>query len=348
MARASFFTLLLSLWKKKYFSANPITPSEDGRRAFLHASSAVLASSTLSACTSTLGALTGSNAQRVVVVGAGLAGLHCAYRLFEAGVDVTVYEAAQRTGGRTYSTPKGHFKGGQVAEFGGELIDSDHLVMQYFAQEFNLQLDNLPSSLPANITYGYQYNIDGEFLTQEAIISLFEPIAKAVQSINMDLAFIENNHGLKAMYAKRWALDRETTLVEFLRHNNASPTLMKVINFAFVGEFGLEIHELSVLLNEHIQTEINTQGTRHLWEMRVSLYGDQYNFAQGANNTPVTLFAGKTLGFSACYIDNDNSIPESRFERESMMGSVDSQGHLNDEGYINADAFGTMTLVEGN
>src|SRR5690606_3177546 len=37
---------------------------------------------------------------RIVIVGAGLAGLHCAYRLRQAGVEVTVYEANHRIGGR--------------------------------------------------------------------------------------------------------------------------------------------------------------------------------------------------------------------------------------------------------
>lgn len=129
-------------------------------------------------------------------------------------------------------------------------------------------------------------------------------------------------------------------------NNAANAWAYHVSIYKEVVDFGLSGQP--VLLNDHIQTAINTQGTRHLWEMRVSLYGDQYNFAQGANNTPVTLFAGKTLGFSACYIDNDNSISESAHDRESMMGSVDSEGHRNDQGYINADAFGTMTLVEGN
>src|SRR5262245_41516677 len=36
---------------------------------------------------------------RVVVVGAGLAGLHAAYRLKQATVIVTVYEATERVGG---------------------------------------------------------------------------------------------------------------------------------------------------------------------------------------------------------------------------------------------------------
>lgn len=127
-------------------------------------------------------------------------------------------------------------------------------------------------------------------------------------------------------------------------NNAANAWAYHVSIYKDVVDFGLSGEP--VLLNHHIQTEIKTQGTRHMWEMRISVYGDQYNFAQNAFNSPVSLYAGKTLGFSACYIDNDNSIPESRYEREHMMGSVDTQGHKDDLGYINADVFGTLRLVE--
>src|SRR5690349_177530 len=39
----------------------------------------------------------------VAIIGAGLAGLSCAYRLRQAGVSATVYEATGHTGGRTRS-----------------------------------------------------------------------------------------------------------------------------------------------------------------------------------------------------------------------------------------------------
>src|SRR5206468_3292869 len=41
--------------------------------------------------------------RRVLVIGAGLAGLSCAYELNEAGYDVTVVEARDRIGGRVLS-----------------------------------------------------------------------------------------------------------------------------------------------------------------------------------------------------------------------------------------------------
>ena len=78
----------------------------------------------------------------VVVVGAGLAGLTAAYRLANAGLDVTVYEASDRLGGRCWSL-RGVFADAQVAEHGGELIDSSHLEIRRLCQELRLDLDNL-------------------------------------------------------------------------------------------------------------------------------------------------------------------------------------------------------------
>src|SRR5262245_50359954 len=40
---------------------------------------------------------------RVAIVGAGLAGLHCAYRLQQVGVLATVFEVTGRAGGRAYT-----------------------------------------------------------------------------------------------------------------------------------------------------------------------------------------------------------------------------------------------------
>ena len=52
---------------------------------------------------------------RVVVVGAGLAGLRTAVRLRDAGVSVRVVEAADSVGGRV-RTVRDPFDGGQYAE----------------------------------------------------------------------------------------------------------------------------------------------------------------------------------------------------------------------------------------
>jgi monoamine oxidase len=81
-------------------------------------------------------------APRIVVVGAGLAGLTCAHRLKQAGYTAQVYEVTDRLGGRCW-TIRGAFVDGQIGEHGGELIDQGHNAIRNLAQELGLSLDNL-------------------------------------------------------------------------------------------------------------------------------------------------------------------------------------------------------------
>ncbi len=113
-----------------------IASQHHSRRQFLGAAGAA----TLAAATWTPRARAATG-ERVVVVGAGLAGLTCAYRLKQGGVTAQVYEASDRLGGRCWSiTDK--FPG-LVAEHGGELIDTGHIEVRQLAQQLGLQLDNL-------------------------------------------------------------------------------------------------------------------------------------------------------------------------------------------------------------
>ena len=84
----------------------------------------------------------GATAPRIVVVGAGLAGLTAAYTLRKAGYAAEIHEAADRIGGRCW-TLRGAFADGQVVERGGELIDQGHSQIRNLAQELGLKLDNL-------------------------------------------------------------------------------------------------------------------------------------------------------------------------------------------------------------
>jgi monoamine oxidase len=81
-------------------------------------------------------------AGRVVVVGAGLAGLSAAYRLKQAGINAEVHEASERLGGRCW-TQRGFFADGQIVERGGELIDQGHFAMRNLANQLGFKLDNL-------------------------------------------------------------------------------------------------------------------------------------------------------------------------------------------------------------
>ncbi len=89
----------------------------------------------------------GAAAPEIAVVGAGLAGLTCAYVLAKHGVSCTVYEAnPARLGGRCW-TSRG-WAHGQTAEHGGEFIDTAHHTIRGLAEELGLVLDDL-RGLPA-------------------------------------------------------------------------------------------------------------------------------------------------------------------------------------------------------
>jgi monoamine oxidase len=82
------------------------------------------------------------DAPRVAIVGGGLAGVSCAYRLKQAGIASTIYEAGGGLGGRTW-TLRGFFDEGQTVENGGEFISTEHVTMRRLAAELGLTLDNL-------------------------------------------------------------------------------------------------------------------------------------------------------------------------------------------------------------
>ncbi len=79
---------------------------------------------------------------RVVIVGAGIAGLCCAERLWRhKHIKAQVYEWDTRTGGRLQSL-RGYFLNGQITEQHAEFISSEHTETLALAERFGLFLEN--------------------------------------------------------------------------------------------------------------------------------------------------------------------------------------------------------------
>jgi len=78
-------------------------------------------------------------AQRVIVLGGGLAGLCAAYELQNQGHQVTILEAQMRPGGRVRTVREG-FAPGLYTEAGPESIPGIHELTQHYARILKLNL----------------------------------------------------------------------------------------------------------------------------------------------------------------------------------------------------------------
>lgn len=83
---------------------------------------------------------------RIVIAGAGLAGLRCAHVLWTRhGIRSAVYEGSNRIGGRCWSL-RGFFSEGFVSEHGGQFISIGHRRMMALVAELGLGLEIVDGS----------------------------------------------------------------------------------------------------------------------------------------------------------------------------------------------------------
>lgn len=88
-------------------------------------------------------------AKKVLILGAGMAGLVAAYELTKSGHDVTILEARTRPGGRVH-TLREPFSDGLYAEEGAARIPDNHELTLKYVKEFELPLEPFyPSRLNA-------------------------------------------------------------------------------------------------------------------------------------------------------------------------------------------------------
>jgi monoamine oxidase len=185
----------------------------------------------------------------IAVVGAGLAGLTCAYRLKQAGYIAQVYEASgDRIGGRCWSYGN---LGGQVAEHGGELIDQGHTAMRQLVQELGFNLDNLLSAQP-NGTEDFFF-VNG---AKYEYSTLVDDLNGIYQKMHKDLS-AASYPTLWNNYTQRgWELDH-MSIIDWLNETivrpdsagrtGAASNLGRVLDIAYNIEYGAESSQQSSL-----------------------------------------------------------------------------------------------------
>ncbi|MCA8915828.1 MAG: FAD-dependent oxidoreductase [Planctomycetes bacterium] len=205
------------------------------RRRFMQAAAGGLALTTLAAgCANTQLKSSGKPGQRVAIIGAGIAGLHCAHLLKKGGIDADVYEAADRVGGRMF-TKRDLLNPGQTVELGGSFIDSTHADMLSLCNEFELDLlDMRDDASVKQCTYFFG---DRHYTDREVL----EWLKPHVERMAMDSAVLD------AESDERFGVLDRTSIRDYLTAIGAETSLRKLLEVAFVTEYGLDADEQSAL-----------------------------------------------------------------------------------------------------
>src|SRR5438067_10105465 len=116
------------------------------RRTFVKRSAVAIAGASLSR----FNLITVSAApKKIIIIGAGMAGLSAGYELTQLGHDVTILEARSRPGGRVH-TLREPFSDGLYAEAGAARIPDNHDLTLNYVKLFDLPLEPMyPSQLSA-------------------------------------------------------------------------------------------------------------------------------------------------------------------------------------------------------
>lgn len=173
----------------------------------------------------------------IAIIGGGIAGLHACHILRKNGIASTVYEGSTRTGGRMLSAQNA-MGANLVTEFGGEYLDTNHVLMFELMKEFNLEtLDTLPSLKDLKIDDIF---IDGKHYTVAQAITEFNKINKKIAA---DLEKIGDDYSVGS-YAD--TLDK-LSIDEYLVKIGSTGWFKKFIQVAYESEFGYSTAELSSL-----------------------------------------------------------------------------------------------------
>jgi monoamine oxidase len=173
-------------------------------------------------------------AKKVIIIGAGLAGLSAAYELTQAGHDVTVLEARTRPGGRVH-TLRDAFAEGLHAEAGATRIPNHHHFTLKYVELFGLTLDPFqPPDSPTiyyvrgkriKVTTGQQVEWPYKLTPEEQRLGLGGMRQKYVRSMLEELGDVTDPNWPPDSLKKYDQMNRS----DFWRSRGASPEAISLL-----------------------------------------------------------------------------------------------------------------------
>jgi len=178
---------------------------------------------------------------RIAIIGGGIAGLHAAYVLKNAGFPATVYEAANRVGGRMF-TARNLMGQGLTTELGGEFIDSIHTDMLNLAKTFGLELidTKLPNTSPLK---SQAYFFNGKHYSEQEVIDAFTPYVTKIKA---------DQQGMSALITadSHSEFDKmldNMSMAQYFDRIGLNGWLRDLLDVAYVTEFGQPIQQQTAL-----------------------------------------------------------------------------------------------------
>jgi monoamine oxidase len=189
--------------------------------------------------------------KRVIILGAGLAGLAAAYELREAGNEVIVLEARDRPGGRVY-TLRQPFSDGLYAEAGATWVLNNHDYTLRYLKLFNIPLDPV-----APVDLDLIYHVKGIRMTAAQMQTSLDrfgvrPDERALGLGGLSARYIGSALHRVGDMGSIHLLDEfdKMTFIDFLRHQGASEeaiALIRLGNFDVMGDGPEEVSATHLL-----------------------------------------------------------------------------------------------------
>lgn len=177
--------------------------------------------------------------RRVVIVGAGLAGLVAGWELTRAGHDVTLLEAQTRPGGRVH-TLRAPFSDGLYVDLGASELPDSHQRVRHYIDEFGLEL--VPWLEPRLGTLASVFHIGGRRIRSDSGEKLgYELTAEERELGTMGMLLKYYHFAVEAMgdpQAEGWpppevAQWDRMSAADLIRSRGASPDALKALKIQF-------------------------------------------------------------------------------------------------------------------